>query len=327
MTERASIFTGVQLGVEVTSGEAVAADKKLGSLGIEPSVAAEIDSFRPMGNKYPTLAALNKEWVKAKLSGKLVYSEVIYPLSSLCDGGSVSGLGGSPAAYSWVFTSDSDGADTPKTFTVEQGDATRAHRFANGLVTGLKFNFSRDEVGISGDMLGMRLEDGITMTAEPTAIDLIPVLPSQVDIYADDSAATLGNTQLTRVLGFEWELNGRFGPLWALNSSNTSFATTVETEPKITAKLRMEADSVGMGLLTTMRAGSTKFVRIKGTGDTISGANKYLMQIDTALKVVDVSDFSDEDGVFAIEWTLEGMHDSTWTKAFNITVINKQSAL
>jgi hypothetical protein len=81
-----------------------------------------------------------------------------------------------------------------------------------------------------------------------------------------------------------------------------------------------------MGLLTTMRVGSTKFLRINCVGAAV-GTHTYLLNIDTAMKVTDVSEFSDEDGVFAIEWTFEGVYDNTWGKAFNITVQNKQATL
>jgi len=323
--ERASIFTGVQIGVE-TSGSA-AANKKLNSLSFKPAVKAEIATFRPMGTKYPTMTALGKEWVVSPFEGVLTFSEAIYPLASVCDGGSVQSLGGSPAAYRWYFGSDSDGPDTPKTFTVEQGDSTRAHRFSNGLVTGLSFDFSRSEVKISGDMIGKALADDITMTSTPTAIELVPVLPTQVSVYLDNTSGSLGGTLMTRALTVSWALTDRFGPLWTLNAAEASFATQVETEPKPTVKLKIEADAVGMALLTTMRAGSTKFMRILAEGAVISGSNKYTLQIDSALQVTNVSEFSDEDGVFAIEWEFAIVYDATWGKAFEIQVMNKQSAL
>jgi hypothetical protein len=316
----------VQIGVESGAGSA-AANKKLNSLGFKPAVKAEIATFRPMGTKYPTMTALGKEWVVSPFEGKLTFSESIYPLASGCDGGSVQSLGGSPAAYRWYFGSDVDGADTPAKFTVEQGDSTRAHRFSNGLVTGLTFDFSRSEVKISGDMIGKALVDDITMTATPTAIELVPVLPKQVSVYLDDLGADLGDTLLTRALTASWALTDRFGPVWTLNSAEASFAAHVETEPKPTVKLKLEADAAGMALLATMRAGSTKFMRILAEGATISGGNKYTLQIDSALQVANVSEFSDEDGVFAIEWEFTMVYDATWGKVFEVQVINKQSAL
>jgi len=328
-TDRASIFEGVQIGLETTSGGSVAANKKLNALSIQPGVKAEVSQFRPMGVKYPTLTALGKEWVEASLEGQMTYSELIYPLASLIGGGSTGaflGASGAASAWNWSFAGGST-ADTAQTFSVEQGSSTRAARFTYGLITGLSLNFTRSETTLSGTMLGNALVDGITLSTSPTDVELKPLLASQVDVYLDDTAATLGDTKLTRALAVSWELTDKYSPLWAINSAESSFAAHVESEPKLVVKLKLEADSVGMGLLTTMRAGSTKWMQILATGAAITGTYNYQMQIDTALQVTDVSEFSDEDGVFAIEWTFTGIYNTAWGKAFDIDVVNQQATL
>ena len=40
-----------------------------------------------------------------------------------------------------------------------------------------------------------------------------------------------------------------------------------------------------------------------------------------------ISEFKDEEGVFAIEWTCTGIHDATWDKALEVTVINTLASL
>src|SRR5919109_3965922 len=133
MAERATIFQTVQIGVEATPGTAVAANKKLEALSIEPAAQVDIDKFRPMGNKFPTLTQIGKDWVEAGLSGVASYSDLTYVFSSLLVATTVSDLGGVPAAKSWTFDPDSDGPDTSKTYTVEHGDG-RADKFTYGLV-------------------------------------------------------------------------------------------------------------------------------------------------------------------------------------------------
>jgi hypothetical protein len=83
-------------------------------------------------------------------------------------------------------------------------------------------------------------------------------------------------------------------------------------------KLRLEADNVGMGLLSTMRTGDTKYLRILATSEPIYSTYKYRLQIDTAVKIAEVSEFSDDDGIFQIEWTFNGVYDGIWGKAFEI---------
>jgi len=93
------------------------------------------------------------------------------------------------------------------------------------------------------------------------------------------------------------------------------------------AKLKVEADAAGMGLLTQLRSGATKFMRIAATGDQIETTYYYSIQIDLALKVTKVSDFSDADGVYAVEWEFELAKDSTWGKAIEVQVQNIATAL
>lgn len=323
MADRASIFQTVQIGVESTPGTAVAANKKLQSMMIEPGMKAEIQSYRAMGSKFPSLAALGKEWTEASVSGGLTYSEVIYPLSSVLGATTPTGT----TAKTWVFAPATSAADTPKTFTIEQGSSERAHKFAYGLFNSFGMKFSRESCEVSGSMIAAAITDNITMTGSPTSVELVPVMPTQVLVYLADTAAGLdAASALGRAISVEWNISDRFGPVWALNGS-TTWAAFVETEPKLEVKMTLEADAEGMALITNMRAGTTKFVRIEGVGAIISGADTYQITIDTACKIVDVDPFSDEDGVYAIGWTMNGFHDATWGKATQVTAVNTIAAL
>jgi len=324
MAEIASIFQLCQLGIEVTPGTAVAATKKLASLLIEPQIKSEIQKYRGTGYKFPAIASMAKEWVEADLSGPITYTEIIYLLSSIL--GTTTPTAGT-TDQTWVFNIDPDGADTPKTYTVEWGDATRALEFDYGLVNALTLSFSREACELSGTMLGSAITDAITMTAGTTDVALIPVIPTQVSVkVADTQAGLTAAVALTRVVSAEWALTDRFNPAYFLDGS-TDWAAAVETEPTLGVKLKMEKDAAGMGLLTQMRAGSTKFVRIQAIGNIITGAVPYTLTVDTACKVTGEPSFSDEDGVQCIEWDMEGFYDSTWTKSTMITVINAVATL
>lgn len=277
------------------------------------------------------MTALNKEWTESDLSGQMTYTELVYPLSSVVDTATITELApGPPAAESWVFESSNGAADAPKTFTVEQGDGVvRSHKFVNGIVTSFGMSFSRDGTELSGSMLGKALQDNITLTASPTAIELVPVLPTQVSVFLDPTSAALGTTKLTRFVSAEWRLNDRFGPLWVLDAAQSSFVTHLETEPTCEVEVMVEADAQGMALLDHLRTGATQYLRILAEGATITGAHKYKLQIDTAIKVNAVGNFSDEDGLYAISFTATAAFDPAWAtgRAFLITVVNKQTAL
>lgn len=324
MAERASVFQGVQLGVETVYGTGVAANKKLTGTNIEPGPRVELETFRSLGMKFASVAALNKEWAEATLSGPITYTELIYWLSSLMRTTTPTGA---TLARTWVFDMAEDAADTVKSFTIEQGSAERAHEITGALVTGLTLDFSRDGCEMSGTIMARALEDGITLTAAPTAVALVPVMASQVTVKLADTAAGLtAASALTRALSASWSVSDRFAPVWALNGSN-SFPATVETAPEAEIKLKVEADAAGMALLDSMRIGETQFIRINATGSLIETTTYYNVQIDAAFVVSDVTPFSDEDGVFAVEWTGTMVYDPTWTRATQITVINELTAL
>jgi hypothetical protein len=326
MAERSTLFETVQIGVETTPGTAVAANKKLLATSFEIGANPDVSIFRPNGYKFPTIASLNREWVEGSVTGQMSYTDLVYLLSSLVTTDTPATTG--TTGQEWVFASDSDGPDTPKTFTIEQGSSVRAHEFSHALITGLTLTFGNDGCEVDGTVIGTALTDGITLTATPTEIALQPVMRTQVAVYMADTAAGLSSADaLERVLNVEWTLNDRFAPVWTLNQS-TSWDAFVESEPDTEFTVMMEADAEGMGLLTTMRAGSTKFFRIEAIGPVIgAGPATYSLVIDTAVKITDVSDFRDEDNIVAVEWTGEFTHDVTWGKSFNISLINALTAL
>ena len=174
-------------------------------------------------------------------------------------------------------------------------------------------------------MLGQKLQDNIVLTTAPTAVTEMEILPGDIDIYLDPLVGNIGTTKLTRVLKATWGISDRFGTVWPLNSALESFGAIVETEPKTEIKCLVEADAAGMALLTTMRAGTTGFMRISCISDTLAGAatEPYSLKLDNAVKVEDVSEFSDEDGVYAIEWTFEVIADGGWGKAMSVALTNK----
>lgn len=327
MAERSSLNQNVQIGVEATPGTAVAATKRLQSIGIEPSPSVETSQFRPIGSKFNSLSTLGKEWIEASLTGRGTYTEIVYALSSVMTTAvtSVPEAG----AQQWVFSPSTRADDTPKTFTVEHGSGVRADRFSYGLVTEFGMTFNRDAIELSGSMLGRALEDAITLTsAGITTTNLVPILPTQVSVYMDDAFGDLGTTKMTRMISGEFTLGGRYGPVWVLDAANPSFVNHVETEPDLSVTLMMQADSQGMGLLSTLREGDTKFLRIEAIGANIGAtATPYRFAIDLAVKVSDTGGFSDADGVYAIEFSGIGVHDDPWGKALEVTVVNELTAL
>lgn len=354
MAERSTISQAVQIGVEATAGTAVAAPRRLGSIGVEMGISTDIKIRRPIGQKYPNLAVVGKEWMEADVSGNPVYTELPYLFSMiigkairnevqsgevgagdvLADGEiGPDGTGG--AATKWTFTSSTFAPDAVKTLTMEQGDSVRAHRSAYCMLTDLTINWSREDVELDGTIVGRRIEDGITLTASPNMLKQIPVRPSELSVFLDAASGDLGDTKLLRVISGEFSIGGRFSPMWVVDASQDSFITHVETEPEVTFKMTQQANAEGMGNLVTMRKGDTVFLRLAATGPRINtggdldadAAIRHEMIIDMAGMVSETNSFSDEDGVYAMEWTFRAVYNEAWNNAFRVVVVTTLGAL
>ena len=323
MAERSTITQVTQIGVEATAGTGVDADLLLQAVSIEPAIKANVSTFRPIGGKYTTIAALGKEWVEAKISAPVAcYNHLAYLFSGIL-AYAAPAQQGATTAYKWTMTPSQTAEDTIKTFSVEQGSSVRAGKFYYGLINSLGISFDREKCEVSGTMLGQAYQDGITMTGTPSAIAVKPVLPTDLCIYLDTTGAGLGGTKLTRVLSGSLDISDRYSPLWAIDCAVDGFAAHVETPPTAQLKLLVEADAAGMGVLTPLRSGDKRFARLKWTSGDLAGTGYYYtLQIDLAGVVTDVGEFSDEDGVYAIEWTFDVAYDSTWTKALEVQLTN-----
>src|SRR5262245_43061954 len=280
MPERATIFEHVQIGLETTPGTSVPANKLLSALSIAPSAQGNIKKFRPQGTKYNTITAKGMEWTEADLSGQPTFTEIVYPLASVISAPVITTPGGGTLSRLHTFTSAAGGPDSPSTFTVETGSSVRANKFTYGIIPEFTFTFARDELSLGGSMFGRALIDPATLTATPTGIALVPILPEQLSIYLDVSSATLGTTKLLRWLSGELTISGRYDRLWVLDAAQASFVNHIETEPTVELKVKLEADAAGMALLADLRASTRKWVRVEAVGAVIETALPYKFTLD-----------------------------------------------
>lgn len=334
MAARSSLSQVVQVGVEATPGVTVACTRRLTSVSIEPTPKANVDVFTPTSYKYPTLAALTKEWSEAGLSGRATYTELPYLLSSVVTAPVVTqpDAVNAPDLYKWVFTPKSTGADAPKTFSIERGDDTTAMGFSHAIVTEFGINFTRDSIEISGSMLGNKVSKSITLTPDAEEVPLVPMLTTGVTVYLDDTAEDLGTTVVENAITTSFNLGSRYNPFYALNASKgTGFSDIVESTPDATAGMLGVADAQILNLIDTLREGDTKFMRIEVLGEAIGNGtvptNRFAFILDMAVKVTDHVQLGDNDDVFGGEWAFSLVHDREWGKPFQITIQNNIAAL
>jgi hypothetical protein len=320
MTERATVHQAVQIGVQ-TGTSAVAATRRLGATSIELALKAEIQTFRPGGSKYATTTAKGKEWSEGKITGLPDYNELAYLLGASFGNADVVTTDG---ISTWDFGSHSHAPDTVVRLTVEAGSPVRAHRAASVVVPDLTLKFSRPggTQEVSGTVRGQALTDDVVMSSSAEALELAPITAEHVTCYLDATAGSIGTTPLNRLFSVEVAHTGRFTPVWALKSSEQSYVADVESAPELSVKITLEADAQGMSLLATLRAGATRYFRLRA-----ADAEGRSLSIDLPVRVTGVSDFSDQDGVFAIEFTLTAIVDPVTGVANSIVLVNDLPAL
>jgi len=164
-----------------------------------------------------------------------------------------------------------------------------------------------------------------------TDIALKPVQPGKVDVYMDnwdtDEDGTFGQSQLLRHLEGALRIPNRYNPIWVVNSAHPSFDGHVEIAFAPEISLTMEADAAGMALLADARAGNTKYIEMLAEGPIIDGTVHYSFRIRAACQVKDVGEFTDAEGLYAIEFTLGIVYDPTWGNEFVVDVVVPLAAL
>ena len=139
---------------------------------------------------------------------------------------------------------------------------------------------------------------------------LQPVLPQHWSIYLADTQATLLANKLDKTVGVAAtgiDVADRYNPFWTLDrAQGTDFTDVTEMDPKFAANLTVGANSVGMGLLTPLRSGATKWLRMEAEGPVIGAtSDPHKMIWEGPVKLSDTADFGDEDGRVVYPWALE----------------------
>lgn len=166
-----------------------------------------------------------------------------------------------------------------------------------------------------------------TPGAPPTTPALVPISPGEIDVYIDDTAAGLGVSQLMADFDYTWELGDRNNPIYVLNSANLSYDALIEARPSPSMGLVLSNNAEARALLTAMRAGATKFVRLRATGPLIEAGQNYRLTIDVAGKVVEPPGRGDVDGASTLEWTFRPVHDATWGRAMQVELVTSLTSL
>lgn len=329
MAENTFITQTVQIGAEAegSAGVVVAANKRLQSIMIEPKVDIDVAQFKPSGFKLPTIFAPTRDLTSGSFEAKGNYNELVYILGSAITKAVVATPGGGTLSRSWTYSPSAIANDNPRTYTIEIVSPERALRIPWLMFTGVNFEFeARGEVNLSGDFIGSAIVDDVTATASPTQLTMIPMLENQLDVYLDGTSGAIGTTKYLRVLKGSIEIGNRWVYLWTVNSAVQGPSAHLEPEPTVQVKLTLAVDDTGMALLPILRAGSTLFLRFVATGPVIEAAIPYSFTFDAPVKVLEFSEFRNEQELYAIEVTFGVVYDAAYG-TYRAVVVNTLTGL
>lgn len=156
---------------------------------------------------------------------------------------------------------------------------------------------------------------------------VVPISGNEWDLFIDPTSGAIGTTKVVTPLEAGWSLGGLYGPIWAGNTSFPSYQKHVDLMPTSDFSFKVEADAAGMAFRANLQAGSTIYAQLRCTGPLVGGAITYLNQVSLAAKITEPQDYEDADGLYAIGWKGQIMHDATYQKAMSILLRNNLAAL
>jgi len=323
-----SIIT--QLGVEVTPGTAVAANRIIRSLSFMPKLRRETKPFRPRGYKFATLSTPHKVWGEGNYEGVGCYNGILYVCSGLLPHPTPTAVGAS-AAKKWTYipnTRQED--DTRKTYTFEVGSAVTVDKFAFGQLASMEFSLTQDDVAISGNLFARKPVFNQVQTVSPTEIAARPIQRGQINVYLDTTFGSIGTTKITDAAQETISMGDKWHPTWAHNTSSSSFRDTVEVAPDLNFSFVTPHNSQSRAYLDALDTNALQYMRIECIGDQISldGATPVLesVKFDIAGKFTQPDDDEEQD-TYARKFNFQALDDSSLGGAFKVEVVNLIAAL
>jgi len=253
----------VQLGVESVVGTSPSggAQKLLTGLNLSIDPDYGHTEYAASGHRFDALSVPSQEKSKIKGDGPLTYTEVIYPKSGVFGPATISTPAGGRNARKHLYAPTLTGVINPQTYQVQKGDAVQARQVNYGTFTDYGLAASRKETKISVGGFGQQIQDGVALTASPTAIGLVPVEPLDWNIYLDYLAGNIGQSKLTRCFAANFGYTGAYGDAWPMDRSQASFATIANLKPSLAVSLMLAADSTLANIWAAARAAGKVYIR------------------------------------------------------------------
>lgn len=160
-----------------------------------------------------------------------------------------------------------------------------------------------------------------------TDVAAVPAGAVQGNVYLDSSWAGLGGTQLLYCYEMGVSIGERMERVRPINKSKSSDGVIDVSDQEHMITLMLGRNAVADAQLAKLRAGTRSFVRAEWEGDTISGSNEYLFQVDATVIYQEAGEPDDQDGVFATEYSGRLAIDPTSGNVLKVKLVNAIGSL
>lgn len=157
-----------------------------------------------------------------------------------------------------------------------------------------------------------------------------PVSISQFNIYLDSSYGSIGTTKYCTALEFGLNIPAKQEPVEVLCTTYPSFKDTVENPLEgASGRLVLVYEGSNLTLLNTLNTAAkpTYYLRAEAVGANIGASADYTFRADLAVKLSEPRERRNLNGVYAMEFGFQVVHDATMGGAMDFVVINTRTAL
>jgi hypothetical protein len=303
---RSQVHQRLQMGLEITPGTPVAANKRLMMMYGMPRPRTPVTVHRPANNRFNMEDSRHHEFSELPFTSALGFNDLLFPLNAIFGAG-----------VSNVWKMSPDDATFPKTFTIQHGSASGAEALAFAFCRDLSFRFSLTEASFSGSFTGRKLDEAAVMTASPTEVPRAANDYFSFDVYMGDAVGSLTKLAKCRDAGFG--IGGWNSPDFYFDSTQDSFNGITARAPDLTASVLVVHDADSKALMADLRARTTKFCRLIATGPEYGVGTPYRLTITYPFRF-DSRDTGENEGAMVAPYTLHPWYDSTFGGAFEIKV-------
>jgi len=308
-TSRATLYQGIQIGIEATPGTGVDATKRL--VGIDMDLTPEIP-IKPRvhaGTKGATGVQKGHQKTDISFNAELDFNLMQYLLTLMYGAAAATTDGTAGIRKISTWNPSALAGITPKTATIEQGSAAGAEKVAFAILNEMKIKFSREEASIEGGGFAGEYLTNQTLTSGLSEIAIMPVNPSAIGCYVSLDGASW--TLLEDVLDGEINMSGLWKPVFHKNDTINTFDKVVETQPNFGVVMTVEDGSEADDFMTRLSNGTKVWLGIKALGPEIESTKNYefIMRMPT---YVVKPDPGDKDDVFGSTFSCDLAHDATY---------------